>query len=111
MVEIEKWRPSVVLKTIMFTFCDMSRVHDVVSYLLLLHRLFVRFLHLVHLNSHVGFLVLKVCFELCELEEKLIINMSNTQQTVMRLCQARLITYLSVLFENGLIPLLQKSLQ
>lgn len=41
---------------------------SVVSYLLVLHRLFVRFIHLVHLDSHVGFLVLKVCFELRELE-------------------------------------------
>lgn len=38
------------------------------AYLLLLHRVFVRFLHLVHLHSHIGLLVLKVCFELCELE-------------------------------------------
>ena len=41
----------------------------VVFYLLMLHRLFVRFLHLVHLHSHIGLLVLKVSFELCELEE------------------------------------------
>lgn len=50
---------------------------QVVSYLLLLHSLFVRFLHLIHLHSHVGFLVLKVRFELCKLEERFIINTSN----------------------------------
>lgn len=52
--------------------------------LLLLHWLFVWLLHLVHLHSHIRLLILKVCFELCEL---------------------------SVLFQDRLIPLLQKSLQ
>lgn len=49
----------------------------VFSYLLLLHSLFVRFLHLVHLHPHIGLLVLKVCFQLRELEGGLTINTSN----------------------------------
>lgn len=49
----------------------------VFPYLLLLHSLFVRFLHLVHLHPHIGLLVLKVCFQLCELEGNLMINTSN----------------------------------
>lgn len=73
------WHTSVIIIIIIYTY--------VVSYLLLLHRLFVRFLHLVHLHSHIGLLVLEVCFELCELEGNLITNTSNKyeQQTVMQL--------------------------
>lgn len=45
---------------------NLSTAHAHFSaYLLLLHGIFVGFLHLVHLQSHIGLLILKVCFELC----------------------------------------------
>lgn len=86
------------------------------AYLLLLHCIFVRFLHLVHLHSHIGLLVLEVCFELCELERRIILttfkqkNVNNQQDIIMSFhLQQR--SYLSVLLQNGLISLLQKSFQ
>lgn len=50
------------------------------AYLLLLHCIFVRFLHLVHLHSHIGLLVLEVCFELCELERRIIVTTLNKKR-------------------------------
>lgn len=87
-------------------------VSHMYSYLLLLHSFFVWFLHLIHLHSHIWLLVLKVCFELCELRENLVIRNQPLKQSKAKaeVSWGRL-TYLSVLLKDGLIPLLQKSLQ